>query len=204
MKPIETKYKGYSFRSRLEARWAVFFDALNLKWEYEPEGFEMSDGTKYLPDFKVWYPGRDASEKHQEWYEVKSSLKEMSKEEWLKLLKFQKESGSSIIILDGCPEEKMYACASEAIEVLFNKEDQDSTDMFLTVDQLIDAVVNEKPLKINDEFKRAGNALLCHKGRTWWDSYELFWEDSGWGQEELKYACQKARSARFEHGRNGN
>ena len=34
MKPIETEYKGYRFRSRLEARWAVFFDALNIKWEY--------------------------------------------------------------------------------------------------------------------------------------------------------------------------
>ena len=28
---IETKYKGYRFRSRLEARWAVFFDALGIK-----------------------------------------------------------------------------------------------------------------------------------------------------------------------------
>ena len=25
---IETAYKGYRFRSRLEARWAVFFDAI--------------------------------------------------------------------------------------------------------------------------------------------------------------------------------
>lgn len=30
MKAIETRYKGYRFRSRLEARWAVFFDALGL------------------------------------------------------------------------------------------------------------------------------------------------------------------------------
>ncbi len=41
MKPIETKYKGCRFRSRLEARWAVFFDALGIKWRYEPEGFIM-------------------------------------------------------------------------------------------------------------------------------------------------------------------
>lgn len=51
MKAIETKYNGYKFRSRLEARWAVFFDEMGIKYEYEPEGFEMSDGTKYLPDF---------------------------------------------------------------------------------------------------------------------------------------------------------
>lgn len=51
MKAIETKYNGYKFRSRLEARWAVFFDEMGIKYEYEPEGFELSDGTKYLPDF---------------------------------------------------------------------------------------------------------------------------------------------------------
>lgn len=51
IKTIETQYKGYRFRSRLEARWAVFLDAIGWRWEYEPEGFELSDGTRYLPDF---------------------------------------------------------------------------------------------------------------------------------------------------------
>ena len=50
IKPIETIYKGYRFRSRLEARWAVFFDAAGIKYEYEPEGFERG-GYMYLPDF---------------------------------------------------------------------------------------------------------------------------------------------------------
>ena len=50
-KAIETCYNGYLFRSRLEARWAVFFDALCIKYEYEPEGLVLSDGTGYLPDF---------------------------------------------------------------------------------------------------------------------------------------------------------
>lgn len=54
-KPIETIYNGYRFRSRLEARWAVLFDALGIEYEYEPEGFEIlfGDGEKimYLPDF---------------------------------------------------------------------------------------------------------------------------------------------------------
>jgi hypothetical protein len=52
IKAIETIYKGYRFRSRLEARWAVFFDALGIMWEYEPEGFEFG-GAKYLPDFYI-------------------------------------------------------------------------------------------------------------------------------------------------------
>lgn len=40
-KPIETMYGGCRFRSRLEARWAVFFTRLGLDWEYEPQGFEV-------------------------------------------------------------------------------------------------------------------------------------------------------------------
>lgn len=50
MEAIQTYYNGYHFRSRLEARWAVFFDALGVKYEYEPEGFNLN-GTCYLPDF---------------------------------------------------------------------------------------------------------------------------------------------------------
>jgi hypothetical protein len=62
IKPIETRYAGCRFRSRLEARWAVFFDALNLDWQYEPQGFELPSG-RYLPDF--YLPSIDA------WFEVK-------------------------------------------------------------------------------------------------------------------------------------
>ena len=51
MKAIETVYDGHRFRSRLEARWAVFFNTAGIKYEYEPEGFELKDGTRYLPDF---------------------------------------------------------------------------------------------------------------------------------------------------------
>jgi len=51
MKVIQTSYSGYLFRSRLEARWAVFFDSLNINWEYEKEGFEFKNGRRYLPDF---------------------------------------------------------------------------------------------------------------------------------------------------------
>jgi hypothetical protein len=51
IKPIETKYKGYRFRSRLEARWAVFFDTIGLVWEYELEGYDLGEYGWYLPDF---------------------------------------------------------------------------------------------------------------------------------------------------------
>lgn len=54
IKAIETVYKGYRMRSRLEARWGIFLDVLGIEWEYEREGFTLQDGRGYLPDF--WLP----------------------------------------------------------------------------------------------------------------------------------------------------
>lgn len=63
IKPIETKYNGFKFRSRLEARWAIFLDMIGLRYEYEIEGFEMN-GIRYLPDFYI--PSLDR------WFEIKA------------------------------------------------------------------------------------------------------------------------------------
>lgn len=63
IKAIETEYNGFRFRSRLEARWALFFDLIGLKYEYEVEGYEM-DGTRYLPDFFIPSLNR--------WFEIKA------------------------------------------------------------------------------------------------------------------------------------
>lgn len=63
---IETRYAGHRFRSRLEARWAVFFNALGIKWQYEPQGFRVGhDQRPYLPDFFLT--------EAQLWVEVKGS-----------------------------------------------------------------------------------------------------------------------------------
>jgi hypothetical protein len=58
IRATETIYNGYRYRSRLEARWAVFLDEMSVKYQYEVEGFDFGD-TKYLPDFylseqKLW------------------------------------------------------------------------------------------------------------------------------------------------------
>ena len=53
LKAIETFYNGYRFRSRLEARWAVFFDSAGIEYVYEPEGFKLDNGLCYLPDFLI-------------------------------------------------------------------------------------------------------------------------------------------------------
>lgn len=50
-KALETFYHGYRFRSRLEARWAVFFDRLGISYTYEPEGYLIGGKKGYLPDF---------------------------------------------------------------------------------------------------------------------------------------------------------
>jgi len=51
IKSKPTVYDGYEFRSRIEARWAVFFDAMGIKYHYEYQDFILPDGTRYLPDF---------------------------------------------------------------------------------------------------------------------------------------------------------
>ncbi len=56
IKAIETTWNGYKFRSRLEARWAVYFTSLRIEFWYEPEGY-IVDGEPYLPDF--WLPQVD-------------------------------------------------------------------------------------------------------------------------------------------------
>lgn len=60
MKVIPTDYDGFRFRSRLEARWAVFFDVAGIDFLYESEGVIVpstvvkgwtKDRVQYLPDF---------------------------------------------------------------------------------------------------------------------------------------------------------
>lgn len=48
MSSIPTTYNGIRFRSRLEAKWAVFFDHLKWRWHYEP-----LDCNGWIPDFLI-------------------------------------------------------------------------------------------------------------------------------------------------------
>jgi hypothetical protein len=45
---IPTRYGGVQFRSRLEARWAAFFDIVGWRWQYEP-----IDLDGWIPDFRL-------------------------------------------------------------------------------------------------------------------------------------------------------
>lgn len=95
IKAIETRYKGYRFRSRLEARWAVFFDALHIPWEYEKEGFDLGSAGRYLPDF--WLPSLRA------WVEVKPIEVQHGSPEWLKARSLA-NADRPVIIGQGMPD----------------------------------------------------------------------------------------------------
>lgn len=92
MKAIETKYKGYNFRSRVEARWAIFFDQIGLPYRYEEEGYDL-DGTWYLPDF--WVPDWNA------WVEIKG--KKPDREAIRKAHLLREKSKKRVLIVYGSP-----------------------------------------------------------------------------------------------------
>ena len=96
IKAIETHYNGYRFRSRVEARWAIFFDEIGIEYQYESEGFDM-DGIRYLPDFYIPSLNR--------WFEIKG--KPLSVEEIKKCEEFCLRMDNENIkysILIGVPE----------------------------------------------------------------------------------------------------
>ena len=52
-KGIPSEYAGVVYRSRGEAKWAVFLAELGVPFEYETQGFD-TDGSWYLPDFVIF------------------------------------------------------------------------------------------------------------------------------------------------------
>lgn len=92
-KAIQTSFKGYRFRSRLEARYAVLFDALGLKWEYEIEGFDLGLSGWYLPDF--WIPD------WKSFVEIKPRTPQFG--ELVKPTAFSWEYGNNLILFRGSP-----------------------------------------------------------------------------------------------------
>jgi hypothetical protein len=97
MKAIETIYRGYRFRSRLEARWAVFLDAMGIAYVHEREGYDL-DGLYYLPDF--WLPlpkERTGFEEAGYWLEIKPrSLLSLEKEQIKRLVQHTEHNAYAI------------------------------------------------------------------------------------------------------------
>lgn len=170
MKAIETKYKGYRFRSRLEARWAVFFDALGVKWEYEKEGYDLGEAGWYLPDF--WLP--DVSL----WAEVKPGGFDTIAMQKASLL--VKSTGHGCVLLDGVPD-----CVS--YEYIYIEEAADG-EIFMS--DLVISQYHGYPQHEHRFYSDTG-----WEDRKSPDDFRF----SGMF-DDVPAAVAAARSARFEHG----
>lgn len=98
IKAIETRYAGCRFRSRLEARWAVFFDHLKIEWRYEPQGFQLPSGS-YLPDFHLPEFLTHESTLVGTWVEIKGRAVDQRETDLLFDLK--RETGQAVFVLEG-------------------------------------------------------------------------------------------------------
>jgi len=134
IKAIQTQYKGYFFRSRLEARWAVFFDALGIAWEYESEGYELSDGSWYLPDF---FLPRFSSD-NGTFCEVKPT--QLNPEERKKVNMLSQGTGASVLLAVGTPDSRVYELVgtggdgvTDAIPVSFSDKHLEESYRFFYV-----------------------------------------------------------------------
>jgi len=177
IKAIETTYKGYRFRSRLEARWAVFFDACGYQWEYEPEGFEVG-GIYYLPDFRIF--GKDDNGDYNVfWIEVKP-IGMMSREEHEKIVCF------SAFLLH---QQENY--------------DQDRPGL---IQGYGDFILLEGPPEIGKMYKGLVSPVQwimddSYRGRpSFWNDYDEYIGIFGEPKWIKKSPYELARSARFEHG----
>jgi len=222
IKAIETQYKGYRFRSRLEARWAVFFDALGIKWEYEPEGFEYQEENetfRYLPDF--YLPELSA------WAEIKPDTPDDYNRR--KHLAFVLNEQSNLFInLVGTPEPfkaKNYISWSAGTGLMPIRDFGDKAPCWLltckSVSFAYDHVNNQKCLLLitNKGSLKKESDGQTKKGEAGRREWTVFWrgsrdwemtdfEPNVWMYGLLDYkfgdnvsrACSVARSARFEHG----
>ena len=190
IKAIQTEYKGYRFRSRLEARWAVFFDACNLRWEYEPEGFELPNGQFYLPDFLLHGCGGRCPESL--YVEVKGKMTEADAE---KIYQFSGITGrdirevvNPILVVAGIPDgddigDIEYFCQEWGYSGFPEVERGPYPFNFETID---------------------GDYFVAHPGINKKGQFELFGDDNSYtyyrDDAATLYAFRKARQARFEHG----
>lgn len=92
--PHETRYQGHRFRSRFLARWAVFFDEMGIRWEYEPPGFALTNGVCYRPDFYL-------PELHV-WVEIKPNH-DIPYSDRQKIARFAYEKNEPCLLIVGIP-----------------------------------------------------------------------------------------------------
>lgn len=200
MKAIETTYKGCRFRSRLEARWAVWLDACGVRWLYEPQGFDL-DGKAYLPDFFLPFPspvsvGGDPPPASRVawgapqayWLEIKPTTPTDEERELLCLL--ARGTGHHAYCFAGQPwpgEFRVYQalCQGGWHDVTAGGErlDRELADLCQEHNGYLPAADPTGPIRY------ALHAIGCNVAEGDWDRMAL--------------AFRRARSARFEHGETG-
>lgn len=195
IKAIETRYAGCRFRSRLEARWAVFFDHLGIPWEYEPQGYELPSG-RYLPDF--WLPTVDAAgDPLGTWFEVKHDDADSFDNRWSELVC---EARRPLIVSFGMPRpdgDVVWGCRRhDGFMEVFDPVDPD-----LMIDEAASSWDNGRAFCICPACGRVGikfggrwERLRCGHCPDWRE---------GAHDPRILDAYAAARSARFEHGERG-
>ena len=186
---IQTEYKGYLFRSRLEARWAVFFDACGLRWEYEPEGFKLPNGQYYLPDFLLH--GVDGRAPSDLYVEVKGKMTKEDAEKIYEFSGFNMETYgilNPILVLAGIPDGDDIRDIERFCEDIGYYGFPD---------------VKGGPYPFNFE-TIDGDYFVAHPGINKNGHFELFGDDCNYtydrDDEATLRAFRIARQARFEHG----
>jgi len=183
MKAIETKYRGYRFRSRTEAKWAVFFETLKFRWEYEPEGFKLSTGPWYLPDFKFVLPNDVV------WFaEVKYAEHEQFDGEAIaKCRGLAIDTGANVVLLNGLPEPRIYNAVGphHSCNSFYGVFFQDYAPYIHVADEYWFARSQFDSATGTHRFEYDERALRKSFGRLYLE------------------ALQASRSARFEFGENG-
>lgn len=195
IKAIETRYAGCRFRSRLEARWAVFFDTLGVAWQYEPEGFDL-DGTWYLPDF--YLPTLNA------YYEVKGTKPSNAEDELVG--KLARGTGKDAYIAWGDIPATVHPCGTapwygDLTGINAYRWISDDEGRYLSWDGWNSWCVCPRCGAVGIEFE-ARAARLHERGSTC--PHAEFWGRGHAGDHpRILAAYEAARSARFEHGERG-
>jgi hypothetical protein len=207
IRPIETHFKGYRFRSRLEARWAVFFEALGMQWAYEPEGFVLPDGTHYLPDFRITSPQGVLY-----WYEIKpagitTDAKLEAFAAALAALAGQPpayEFAAGAELLSGDPVDWLLSIKCEdghwqggvcpRCGVLASKFD------YGTLWDSWEAYVGCWPCDVNTPSQGAAEPGLLAPTRPYKGQLVVLAQDMAAAEARVYAAAHAARAARFEHG----
>lgn len=184
MKAIETVYKGYRFRSRLEARWAVFFDACGVKWEYEPEGYALGDGLCYLPDFLLHdvytHASGGLSYLGDLWVEVKGEINTVDADKiWL----FSKQL--PIYVVTNIPTGDSFHNLTTCMVALSNSSDNDFIKPFSF------SLIDDDEYEAFPYIDKQGRFVIAGGDGDYLDNRDE--------QATLK-AYSLARQARFEHG----